>query len=95
METIADFIFRKLPDIKKYNDIYYAEIFKYARNMEYDLIKRLLNSRENTRSASFQIGLKKGFELALKSAEDYYEKLSKTEMDEDDFTNEYIKENFE
>ena len=52
-------------------------------------------SREKTREAAMRIGFAKGFECALECGDDYYNELDRTDLDEDDFTRNYIDDEFE
>lgn len=52
-------------------------------------------SREQTRETAMHIGFAKGFMSGLKCCEDYYEELNRTQLDEDEFTRNYIVDEFE
>ena len=52
-------------------------------------------SREQTRETAMQIGFTKGFMSGLECHEDYYEELNTTQLDEDEFTRNYITDRFE
>ena len=67
---------------------------KKAKEMEENQ-KKLLSaswakSREQTREVSTHIGFASGFMNGLECYEDYYSELDKTELDEDEFTRNYI-----
>lgn len=51
--------------------------------------------REQTRETAMHIGFARGFEDGLMCYEDYYQELDKTDLDEDDFTRNYIVDRFE
>ena len=51
--------------------------------------------REQTRETAMHIGFARGFETGLECYEDYYQELDKTDMDEDEFTRNYITDRFE
>lgn len=51
--------------------------------------------REQTRETAMHIGFARGFESGLECYEDYYEELDKTDLDEDEFTRNYIVDRFE
>ena len=71
-------------------------LFAKAKEMEQHQFKKMIEAfiknREQTRPLVFENGFLAGFEYALKSAEDYYDKLEKTQLAEDDFTREYLQE---
>jgi hypothetical protein len=71
-------------------------LFAKAKEMEQHQFKKMIEAfiknREQTRLLVFENGFSAGFEYALKSAEDYYDKLEKTQLAEDDFTREYLQE---
>jgi len=52
-------------------------------------------SREQTRETAMHIGFAKGFMSGLECHEDYYEELNRTQLDEDEFTRNYITDRFE
>jgi hypothetical protein len=67
---------------------------KKAKEMEENQQKLLsaswAKSREQTREVSTHIGFASGFMNGLECYEDYYSELDKTELDEDEFTRNYI-----
>jgi hypothetical protein len=71
-------------------------LFAKAKEMEQHQFKKMteafIKNREQTRPLVFENGFFEGFEYALKSAEDYYDKLAKTKFADDDFTREYLQE---
>ena len=71
-------------------------LFAKAKEMEQHQFKKMIEAfiknREQTRPLVFENGFSAGFEYALKSAEDYYDKLEKTQLAEDDYTREYLQE---
>jgi hypothetical protein len=72
---------------------------KKAKEMEENQQKLLsaswAKSREQTREVSMHIGFASGFMNGLECYEDYYSELDKTELDEDEFTINYIVDIFE
>jgi hypothetical protein len=72
---------------------------KKAKEMEENQQKLLsaswAKSREQTREVSTHIGFASGFMNGLECYEDYYSELDKTELDEDEFTRNYIVDIFE
>jgi hypothetical protein len=52
-------------------------------------------SREQTRETAMHIGFAKGFMSGLECYEDYYLELENTDLDEDEFTRNYIIDRFE
>jgi hypothetical protein len=52
-------------------------------------------SREQTRETATHIGFACGFMSGLECYEDYYEGLIRTQLDEDEFTRNYIVDRFE
>jgi DUF4097 and DUF4098 domain-containing protein YvlB len=52
-------------------------------------------SREQTRETAMHIGFAKGFMSGLECHEDYYEELNTTQLDEEEFTRNYITDRFE
>jgi hypothetical protein len=72
---------------------------KKAKEMEENQQKLLsaswAKSREQTREVSMHIGFASGFMNGLECYEDYYSELDKTELDEDEFTRNYIVDIFE
>lgn len=51
--------------------------------------------REQTRETAMHIGFARGFECGIQCFEDYYQELDKTDMNEDEFTRNYITDRFE
>jgi hypothetical protein len=52
-------------------------------------------SREQTRETAMHVGFAKGFMSGLECYEDYYSELENTDLDEDEFTRNYITDRFE
>ena len=71
-------------------------LFAKAKEMEQHQFKKMIEAfiknREQTRLLVFENGFFAGFYYALKSSEDYYDKLEKTQLADDDFTREYLQE---
>lgn len=61
----------------------------YNTELEFNT-HRWVKNREQTREVALRIGFQKGFDDALMCYEDFYEKLSKTIWDEDEFTTLYM-----
>jgi hypothetical protein len=83
------------------NDLY--EFFEQAKEIEtkeriknnLELSASLAKRREQTRESAMHIGFAQGFMSGLKCHEDYYEELNRTNLDEDEFTRNYIVDEFE
>jgi hypothetical protein len=79
------------------NDLY--EFIKQAKGMEKEQREKLsaswAKSREQTREIAMHIGFAKGFMSGIDCYEDYYEELIGTQLDEEDFTRNYITDRFE
>jgi peptide methionine sulfoxide reductase MsrA len=77
----------------------YMELKQQAKEMEKEQQEKLsaswAKSREQTREIAMHIGFAKGFMSGLECHEDYYEELNKTQLDEDEFTRNYITDIFE
>ena len=71
------------------------ETKELARKQEQDLSESWAKSREQTRETAMHIGFAKGFMSGLECHEDYYEELNITQLDEDEFTRNYIVDRFE
>ena len=66
---------------------------KEIEQIQFDkMTEAFVKNREQTRPLVFENGFFEGFEYALKSAEDYYDKLAKTKFADDDFTKDYLQE---
>jgi hypothetical protein len=77
----------------------YATLYEQAKEMEKEQQEKLsaswAKSREQTREIAMHIGFAKGFMSGLECHEDYYEELNRTQLDEDEFTRNYITDIFE
>jgi hypothetical protein len=75
------------------------EFYKKAKDLEKDQEQKFsaswAKSREQTRETSMHIGFARGFMSGLQCYEDYYQELEKTDLDEDEFTRNYITDAFE
>lgn len=59
------------------------------------LLASLAKSREQTKEVSMHIGFASGFKSGLRCYVDYYLELEETDLDEDEFTRNYIVDEFE
>ena len=70
-----------------------------AKEMEKEQQEKLsvswAKSREQTREAAMHIGFTRGFMSGIDCYEDYYEELNRTQLEEDEFTRNYITDRFE
>jgi hypothetical protein len=62
---------------------------------KFELSASLANWREQTRESAMHIGFAQGFMSGIQCHEDYYEELNRTNLDEDEFTRNYIVDEFE
>ena len=103
MKTAVDWLIAQLTEsghlwiTDKPNDMdELSLIIKKAKEMEQGQFDKMtetfIKNREQTRPLVFENGFFAGFEYALKSSEDYYEKLEKTKFADDDFTKDYLQE---
>jgi hypothetical protein len=76
-----------------------SDIEKQAKEMEKEQQEKLsaswAKSREQTRETAMNVGFAKGFMSGLECYEDYYSELENTDLDEDEFTRNYITDRFE
>jgi hypothetical protein len=75
------------------------DMFKQAKELtqkqEQSLSAAWAKSREQTRETAMHVGFAKGFMSGLECYEDYYSELENTDLDEDEFTRNYIVDIFE
>jgi hypothetical protein len=75
------------------------ELLEQAKEMEQSQTAQLsaswAKSREQTKETALHIGFAAGFDSGLKCSEGYYEELEKTDLDEDEFSRDYILKEFE
>jgi hypothetical protein len=75
------------------------ELLEQAKEMEQSQTAQLsaswAKSREQTKETALHIGFAAGFDSGLKCSEDYYEELENTDLDEDEFSRDYILKEFE
>jgi len=75
------------------------KVREQAKEMEQSQTAQLsaswAKSREQTKETALHIGFAAGFDSGLKCSEDYYEKLENTDLDEDEFSRDYILKEFE
>lgn len=75
------------------------KVREQAKEMEQSQTAQLTaswaKSREQTKETALHIGFAAGFDSGLKCSEDYYEELEKTDLDEDEFSRDYILKEFE
>jgi len=95
-QTAVDWLIEKLTPSISLQQKHIDEYKKQAKEMEQSQFDKMtetfIKNREQTRPLVFENGFFEGFEYALKSAEDYYEKLAKTKFADDDFTKDYLQE---
>ena len=86
-----------LQSIELERDLTLAD-WKQAKGMEKEQREKLsaswAKSREQTREIAMHIGFAKGFMSGIDCYEDYYEGLIGTQLDEEDFTRNYITDRF-
>ncbi len=77
----------------------FMPLLEQAKEMEQSQTAQLsaswAKSREQTKETALNIGFAAGFDSGLKCSEDYYEELEKTDLDEDEFSRDYILKEFE
>ena len=77
----------------------FMPLLEQAKEMERSQTAQLsaswAKSREQTKETALHIGFAAGFDSGLKCSEDYYEELEKTDLDEDEFSRDYILKEFE
>ena len=71
------------------------EAKELAQKQEHSLSASWAKSREQTRETAMHVGFAKGFMSGLECYEDYYSELENTDLDEDEFTRNYITDRFE
>ena len=75
------------------------KVREQAKEMEQSQTAQLsaswAKSREQTKETALHIGFAAGFDSGLKCSEDYYEELENTDLDEDEFSRDYILKEFE
>ena len=74
---------------------YAKQCKEIEKNQHEQLSASWAKSREQTREVSMHHGFASGFMSGLKCYEDYYSKLEETDLDEDEFTRNYIVDEFE
>ena len=99
MKTAVEYIVEELSirfDIVSNNLPYIQDVVEKAKEMEQNgyqnLINTFIKNRDETRPLIFENGFVKGFEEGAKHSEDFWNKLQETELDEEDFTREYLQE---
>ena len=92
--TAVDWLIEQLTPSISLQQKHIDDLKEKAKEMErrqFDkMTEEFIKNREQTRWSATQIGFSAGFECALKSSEDYYDKLAKTQLADDDFTKEYL-----
>lgn len=99
MKTAVEYIINEFSsrfDIVSNNLPYMQDVVEKAKEMEQNgyqnLINTFIKNREETRPLIFENGFVKGFEEGAKHSEEFWNKLQETELDEEDFTREYLQE---
>jgi len=98
-KTVVDSIIEFMKENQYFigNDLY--KFLKQAKEMEKEQQEKLsaswAKSREQTREAAMHIGFTRGFMSGIDCYEDYYEELNRTQLEEDEFTRNYITDRFE
>jgi hypothetical protein len=96
MKTAVDWLIEQLtPSIslqQKHIDEFKAKAKEMEQAQFNKMTEKFVKNRDQTRPLVFENGFFAGFEYALKSSEDYYEKLEKTKFADDDFTKDYLQE---
>jgi hypothetical protein len=94
MKTAVDWLIEQLTPSISLQQKHIDELKDKAKEMEQGQFNKMtetfVKNREQTRWSDRQIGFSAGFECALKSSEEYYDKLAKTQLSDDDFTKEYL-----
>jgi hypothetical protein len=100
-QTAVDLAFEKLANqgllvTKDYkNLVAYREAKEMEKEQQEKLSASWAKSREQTRETAMHVGFAKGFMSGLECYEDYYSELENTDLDEDEFTRNYITDRFE
>lgn len=99
MKTAVEYIIDELSsrfDIVRNNLPYMQDVVKKAKEMEQNgyqnLINKFIKNREHTRPLIFENGFVKGFEEGTKYSEEFWNELQKTNLDEEDFTRQYLQD---
>ena len=95
-QTAVDWLIEQLTPSISLQQKHIDDLKKKAKEIEQlqfnKMTEAFIKNREQTRPLVFENGFFAGFEYALKSSEDYYEKLEKTKFSDDDFTKDYLQE---
>jgi hypothetical protein len=95
-QTAVDWLIEQLTPSISLQQKHIDEFKEKAKEIEQlqfnKMTEAFIKNREQTRPLVFENGFFAGFYYALKSSEDYYDKLEKTQLADDDFTREYLQE---
>ena len=99
-QTAVEWLVEKINEQKAWaNPQQLKPLIKQATEMEKEQQEKLsaswAKSREQTRETAMHVGFAKGFMSGLECYEDYYSELENTDLDEDEFTRNYITDRFE
>jgi hypothetical protein len=107
VDSIIEFCQKQMDNDSSIHKGVYLSIIKFceeqAKEIEtkeriknkFELSASLANWREQTRESAMHIGFAQGFMSGIQCHEDYYEELNRTNLDEDEFTRNYIVDEFE
>jgi hypothetical protein len=103
VEQFKEYDFADVKDTENYiikmQSFVLTEKLDKAKEIEKEQQEKLsaswAKSREQTREIAMHIGFAKGFMSGIDCYEDYYEELIGTQLDEEDFTRNYITDRFE
>jgi hypothetical protein len=95
-QTAVEWFAERIQSDKIFN---FEKVLEQAKEMEKERQEKLseswAKSREQTRETAMHIGFVKGFMSGFECYEDYHEKLNRTQLDENEFTRNYIVDEFE
>jgi hypothetical protein len=99
-QTAVEWLVEKINEQKAWaNPQQLKPLIDQAKEMEKERQEKLSESwdksREQTRETAMHVGFAKGFMSGLECYEDYYSELENTDLDEDEFTRNYITDRFE
>jgi hypothetical protein len=98
-QTAVEWLIEQLTPVITLQQKHIDVIKSIAKEMEKEQQEKLstswAKSREQTRETAMHVGFAKGFMSGLECYEDYYEELNRTQLDEDEFTRNYIVDKFE
>ena len=95
-QTPVEWFAKRIQSDKIFN---FEKVLEQAKEMDKEQQEKLsaswAKSREQTREIAMHIGFAKGFMSGIECYEDYYEELIGTQLEEDEFTKNYIADRFE